>query len=82
MVQHAEELKQHRQSKPQNEHEADGIDLYFSSGVNEIEVQNGDHDGDGGIEELEGECCHQPQRVSDEESEVYLRVMRKTRLIK
>ena len=76
MVQHAKELKQHRQSKPQNEHEADGIDLYVSSGVLELEVQNGDFDGDSGREELEGECCHQPQCVNDEESEVYLHVMR------
>lgn len=72
MVQHGQELDHHRCSKSQNEHEGNGIDLYVLSGVLEVEVDFGELYGEGGLEELEGKCRHQPQGIQDEEGKVYL----------
>lgn len=81
VVEHGKELDHNRCRESQNEHEGDGIDLYIFSGELEVEVDLGELDGEGSLEELEGKCCHQPQGVQNEEGEVYLYIMRKMRLV-
>lgn len=79
MVQHGKELDHNRCSESQNEHEGDGIDVYVFPGELEVQVDFGEPDGDGGLEELEGKCRHQPQGIQGEEGQVYLNLTRKMR---
>ena len=57
MVKHGEELDQNGQSESENEHEANGLYRDIAV-VLQLEVDLGDLDGQGGAEELEGECRH------------------------
>lgn len=80
MVEHCKELDSNHCCKSQNEHEANGVDLYVFSGGLEVEVEYGDRDRDG-RRELEGKCCHQPQGIQHEVGKVYLCVLRNIGLI-